>query len=181
MIAAEDGLGRVSNSQSDAQQDSGTLNDRKRAAAAREAQTAPGAKTVYEYATLRVVPSIERGEAMNVGVVLYCQRRDFLGCRTRVDPDRLRALAADLDLEGVRHALHAVDATCGGGAAGTPAGTPAGTADALAGTLAASSLGERFRWLTAPRSTIVQPGPVHPGLTDDPAAELGRLFDLLVG
>jgi hypothetical protein len=175
MIAAEDAVGRVSQSPSDGQQDSGTLkHGRKRAAAAREAQTAPGAKTVYEYATLRVVPSIERGEAMNVGVVLYCQRRDFLGCRTRVDPDRLRALAADLDLEGVRHALHAVDVTCGGGAAGAPA-------DTLAGTLAASSLGERFRWLTAPRSTIVQPGPVHPGLTDDPAAELGRLFDLLVG
>jgi hypothetical protein len=136
----------------------------KRAEAAREAQSA-----VYEYATLRVMPSIERGEAMNVGVILYCQRRDFLGCRTRVDPDRLHALAADLDLEGVRHALHAVDATCGGAVA-----TPAGTA-------AASSLGERFRWLTAPRSTIVQPGPVHPGLTNDPAAELGRLFDLLVG
>ncbi|HZB28557.1 MAG TPA: DUF3037 domain-containing protein [Streptosporangiaceae bacterium] len=125
----------------------------------------PNARAVYEYATLRVVPSIERGEAMNVGVVLYCRRRDFLGCRTRVDPDRLRALAADLDLEGVRNALHAVDATCGGGSAGRAA---------------ASSLGERFRWLTAPRSTIIQPGPVHPGLTDDPAAELGRLFDLLV-
>jgi Protein of unknown function (DUF3037) len=134
--------------------------------------TPPGgrdAKVVYEYATLRVVPSIERGEAMNVGVVLYCRRRDFLGCRTRVDPDRLRALAADLDLEGVRHALHAVDATCR-----DPAGRPAGKA-------VEPSLGERFRWLTAPRSTIVQPGPVHPGLTDDPAAELGRLFDLLVG
>jgi hypothetical protein len=122
-------------------------------------------KVVYEYATLRVVPSIERGEAMNVGVVLYCRRRDFLGCRTRVDPDRLRALAADLDLDGVRHALHAVDAACG-----DPAGKPV-----------ESSRGERFRWLTAPRSTIVQPGPVHPGLTGDPAAELGRLFDLLVG
>jgi len=133
------------------------------------ARSGPDAKAVYEYATLRLVPSIERGEAMNVGVVLYCRRRDFLGCRTHVDPDRLRALAADLDLEGVRHALRAVDAACGG-RAGKPAGQPV-----------ESSLGERFRWLTAPRSTIVQPGPVHPGLTDDPAAELGRLFDLLVG
>jgi hypothetical protein len=162
--------------------------------AARKPQGAPAAKAVYEYATLRVVPSIERGEAMNVGVVLYCQRRDFLGCRTRVDPDRLRALAADLDLEGVRHALRAVDATCGGETvakpatkqAGTSAGPSAGlsagtSARTSAGTPAASSLGERFRWLTAPRSTIVQPGPVHPGLTDDPAVELGRLFDLLVG
>lgn len=131
------------------------------------------AKVVYEYATLRVVPSIERGEAMNVGVVLYCRRRDFLGCRTRVDADRLRALAADLDIDGVRHALRAVDAACAG-PVGQPARKPVGKP-------VASSLGERFRWLTAPRSTTVQPGPVHPGLTDDPAAELGRLFDLLVG
>lgn len=142
----------------------------------------PAGRTVYEYATLRVVPSIERGEAMNVGVVLYCRRRDFLGCRTRVDADRLRALAADLDLEGVRHALRAVDAACGAPAverarerAGERAGTPREPREPE------PSLGERFRWLTAPRSTIVQPGPVHPGLTDDPAAELGRLFDLLVG
>ncbi|HEU5158384.1 MAG TPA: DUF3037 domain-containing protein [Streptosporangiaceae bacterium] len=126
----------------------------------------PDAKLVYEYATLRVVPSIERGEAMNVGVVLYCRKRDYLGCRTHVDADRLRALAADLDLDGVRHALRAVDAAC----QGDPEGRPM-----------ERSPGERFRWLTAPRSTIVQPGAVHPGLTDDPAAELGRLFDLLVG
>jgi DUF3037 family protein len=141
--------------------------------AAREARV----KAVYEYATLRVVPSIERGEAMNVGVVLYCQMRDFLGCRTRVDADRLRALAADLDIEGVRHALRAVDVACGGatGESNTPAESD------TTGTAREHSLGERFRWLTAPRSTIVQPGPVHPGLTDDPAAELGRLFDLLVG
>jgi len=123
-------------------------------------------KAVYEYATLRVVPSIERGEAMNVGVVLYCQRHDFLACRTRVDADRLRALAADLDLDGVRHALRAIDAVCCGDQATQPG---------------KESMGGRFRWLTAPRSTIVQPGPVHPGLTDDPAAELGRLFDVLVG
>ena len=124
------------------------------------------AKVVYEYATLRVVPSIERGEAMNVGVVLYCQAQDFLGCRTRVDADRLRALAPDLDLDGVRHALRAVDAAC--------------RADGQA-IADMRSLGRRFRRLTAPRSTIVQPGPVHPGLTGDPAAELSRLFGLLVG
>jgi hypothetical protein len=134
--------------------------------AGRRRNTSGGAKAVYEYATLRVVPSIERGEAMNVGVVLYCQPRDFLGCRTRVNDERLRALAADLDLEGVRHALRAVDAVCCGDRAAQPG---------------QESLGGRFRWLTAPRSTVVQPGPVHPGLTDDPAAELGRLFAVLVG
>jgi hypothetical protein len=125
-------------------------------------------KVVYEYATLRVVPSIERGEAMNVGVVLYCQKHDFLGCRTRVDDERLRTLASDLDLDGVRHVLRAVDAVCCGD-------------QVQANQSVEESLGGRFRWLTAPRSTIVQPGPVHPGLTHDPAAELDRLFAVLVG
>ena len=122
--------------------------------------------TVYEYAVLRVVPRIERGEAMNVGVVVYCQMRDFLGCRTRVDADRLRALDAGLDLDGVRSALDAVDAVCCGGE--------------QAGQAAKESLGGRFRWLTAPRSTVVQAGPVHTGLTDDPDAEADRLLALLV-
>jgi hypothetical protein len=122
--------------------------------------------TVYEYAMLRVVPSIERGELVNVGVVVYCQARDFLGCHTHLDERRLLALDPRLDLDGVRAALHAVDSLCcGGEKAGQAAGEP---------------LGSRFRWLTAPRSTIVQPGPVHAGLTADPAAELDRLLDLLV-
>jgi hypothetical protein len=129
------------------------------------AMTVP-AMTVYEYALLRVIPRIERGEAMNVGVVVYCRQRDFLGCLTHVDTDRLRALDPGLDLAGVRSALAAVDAVCCGGE--------------QAGQAAAESLGDRFRWLTAPRSTVVQPGPVHPGLTADPAAELARLFELLV-
>lgn len=122
--------------------------------------------TVYEYAVLRVIPRIERGEAMNVGVVVYCRQKDFLGCRTHVDADRLRALDPGLDVAGVRSALAAVDAVCCGGDQAGQAGK--------------EPLGGRFRWLTAPRSTVVQPGPVHPGLTDDPAAELTRLFDLLV-
>jgi hypothetical protein len=121
---------------------------------------------VYEYAVLRVIPSIERGETMNVGVVVYCRQRDFLACRTHVDAERLQALDPGLDIDGVRNALDGVDAVCCGGA--------------QAGQAANESLGGRFRWLTAPRSTVVQPGPVHPGLTEDPAAELSRLFDLLV-
>lgn len=123
-------------------------------------------RTVFEYAVIRVVPRPERGEAMNVGVVVYCRAKDFLGCRTHVDEDRLRALDRKLDLAGVRSALHAVERVCRGGAA--------------AGQAAAEPLGSRFRWLTAPRSTVVQPGPVHAGLTDDPAAELDRLLHLLV-
>jgi hypothetical protein len=121
---------------------------------------------VYEYAVLRVIPSIERGEVINVGVLVYCRALDFLGCRTHLDETRLRAFAPALDVEGVRMALDAVKALCCGGE--------------QAGQAATESPGRRFRWLTAPRSTIVQPGPVHPGLTTDPAAELDRLLGLLV-
>lgn len=121
---------------------------------------------VFEYAVLRVVPRVERGESMNVGVVVYCRARDFLGCRLHIDERRLAALDPELDLAGVRAALQAVDKLCcGGDQAGQAAGEPPGI---------------RFRWLTAPRSTVVQPAPVHAGLTTDPAAELSRLFDLLV-
>ncbi|XRQ03591.1 DUF3037 domain-containing protein [Actinomadura welshii] len=122
--------------------------------------------TVFEYAALRVVPRIERGEVMNVGVVVYCRALDFLGCRTHLDERRLLALDPSLDLEGVRTALKGVDAVCCGGE--------------RAGQAADDTPGTRFRWLTAPRSTIVQPGPVHAGLTHDPNAELDRLLDLLV-
>jgi hypothetical protein len=121
---------------------------------------------VYDYAVLRVVPSIERGELVNVGVVVYCQARDFLGCDTHLDERRLLAIDPQLDLDGVRAALRAVDSLCSGGE--------------KAGQAAREPLGSRFRWLTAPRSTIVQPGPVHAGLTMDPAAELDRLVDRLV-
>jgi hypothetical protein len=123
-------------------------------------------KKVFEYAALRVIPRVERGEFMNVGVVVYCRALDFLGCLTHVDEPRLRALNATLDIDGVRKALDAVDALCCGGE--------------RAGQAASEPPGARFRWLTAPRSTIVQPGPVHAGLTIDPAAELDRLLELLV-
>ncbi|WP_018655224.1 DUF3037 domain-containing protein [Actinomadura flavalba] len=122
--------------------------------------------TVFEYAALRVVPSLERGECMNVGVVVYCRALDYLGCRTHLDEARLHALDPALDLGGVRSALGGVRALCAGGDAAGPA--------------AAEAPGARFRWLTAPRSTIVQPGVVHAGLTTDPAAELDRLLALLV-
>jgi hypothetical protein len=121
---------------------------------------------VFEYAALRVVPRVERGETMNVGVIVYCQERDFLGCQVHVDPVRLQALEPGLDLDGVRATLAAVECTCEGGP--------------HAGQAAGESLGSRFRWLTAPRSTVVQAGPVHAGLTADPAAELTRLLDALV-
>lgn len=114
----------------------------------------------FEYAVIRVVPSIERGELINAGVLLYCQRRDFLGARTMLDRARLLAIAPDIDVAAVAEALDGWARLCGTGEKMQP--------------------GERFRWLTAPRSTIVQPGPVHTGLTADPAAELDRLVTLLV-
>jgi hypothetical protein len=126
----------------------------------------PEDPTVFEYAALRVVPRVERGETMNVGVVVYCRALDYLGCRTHLDERRLLALDPSLDLKGVSAALKAVDAVCCGGE--------------RAGQAARESPGTRFRWLTAPRSTIVQPGPVHAGLTEDPKAELDRLLHLLV-
>lgn len=117
----------------------------------------------FEYALIRVVPRVERGESMNVGVILYSQQHGYLGCRIRLDPARLRVLDPGVDLDAVASALAAMEEACG---------------RALA---EGQTAGMRFRWLTATRSTIVQPGPVHSGLTADPAAELERLFDELVG
>ncbi|AZM63464.1 MULTISPECIES: DUF3037 domain-containing protein [unclassified Streptomyces] len=121
---------------------------------------------VYEYALLRVVPRIERGECVNAGVLVYCRAKSFVAARTHLDEARLLALDPGADLPGVRSALRAVEGVCAGGAA--------------AGQAAGDDAGRRFRWLIAPRSTVVQPGPVHTGLTADPAAEVERLLDLLV-
>ena len=121
-------------------------------------------RDVYEYAVIRVVPKVERGELINAGVLLYCQPRGYLCARVELDAARLRALDPNADLDEVRRALSAYELACG----------------ERPGPLAKESLGGRFRWLTAPRSTIVQAGPVHAGLTADPDTELARLFDKLV-
>jgi Protein of unknown function (DUF3037) len=123
-------------------------------------------RQAFEYAVLRAVPRVDRGEFVNVGVVLYSQSTDFLEARTHVDPARLRALDEAVDLPALDAALAAVAAVCAG--------------DASAGPVAEQPAGARFRWLTAPRSTVVQAGPVHAGITEDPARELDRLSDLLV-
>ena len=122
----------------------------------------PAGTEVFEYALIRVVPRVERGEAINAGVIVYSQQYRYLCARIELDEDRLRALDPGVDLDAVRAALGAFAKAC------------------TEGPLAGRPLGERFRWLTAPRSTIVQPGPVHTGLTADPAAELDHLFDTLV-
>ncbi|RMI41222.1 DUF3037 domain-containing protein [Streptomyces triticirhizae] len=123
-------------------------------------------RAVFEYAVLRVVPRVERGEAINAGVLLYSRPRSFLAARTHLDTGRLLALDPTADVAGVRAALRAVERVCDGGPE--------------AGAAAGDEAGRRFRWLIAPRSTVVQPGPVHSGLTADPDAELERLLTLLV-
>ncbi|MFJ2949283.1 DUF3037 domain-containing protein [Streptomyces sp. NPDC087226] len=121
---------------------------------------------VFEYALLRVVPRVERGECVNAGVLVYCRPKSYVAARTHLDEARLLALDPKADLPGVRAALRAVEKVCAGGDAAEQA--------------AGDDAGRRFRWLIAPRSTIVQPGPVHTGLTADPAAETERLLELLV-
>lgn len=125
------------------------------------------AASPFSYAILRVVPRVERGERINVGVVVFCRPLDYLGARTQLDVERLRALAPGLDPEDVRPHLHAVERI----AAGDPAAGPIARLDRT----------ERFHWLTAPSSTVLQPSEVHTGLCDDPAAELDHLFAELVG
>jgi hypothetical protein len=117
----------------------------------------------YEYAIIQAVPRIERGELINVGVVLYCQRLDFLAARTDLRDERLLAVDPGADVPAIRAALASWDATCTG-----------------SGAAAGVSQGERFRWLVAPRSTVLRAGPVHMGLAADPSEELDRLVKLLV-
>ncbi|MCX4529038.1 MULTISPECIES: DUF3037 domain-containing protein [unclassified Streptomyces] len=123
-------------------------------------------RDVFEYALVRVVPRMERGECFNAGVIVYCRARSYVAARTHLDEAKLLALDPKADVAGVRAALRAVEGLCAGGES--------------AGQAAGDEPGRRFRWLVAPRSTVVQPGPVHTGLTADPEAEVERLLDLLV-
>lgn len=122
----------------------------------------PEGTEAFQYALVRVVPRVERGEAINAGVIVYCKRLRYLQVRIELNEDRLRALAPRADTAAVRSALTAFERAC------------------TQGPLAEQPIGERFNWLTAPRSAIVQPGPVHGGVTADPQAELDRLFATLV-
>ncbi|MCM1971815.1 DUF3037 domain-containing protein [Streptomyces sp. NPDC002812] len=123
-------------------------------------------RDVFEYAVVRVVPRMERGECFNAGVIVYCRAQSYVRARTHLDEAKLLALDPKADVAGVRAALRGVEGVCAGGES--------------AGQAAGDDAGRRFRWLIAPRSTVVQPGPVHTGLTADPAAEVERLLDLLV-
>ena len=130
------------------------------------AKAAGAPRKPFEYAIVRVVPRVERGESFNAGIVLRSRPRRFLAARTYLDEDLLRALAPDCDPGIVRPHLEAITRIAAG--------------DDGAGPIARLSAAERFHWLVAPSSTIVQPSDVHTGLTDDPAAELDHLFETLV-
>jgi hypothetical protein len=120
----------------------------------------------FQYTILRLVPSVERGERLNVGVVLYCRRRDFLAARAHIDEVALRAIAADLSAADVQPHLDALCAVAAG--------------DERAGPLAVLPPSERFGWLASPSSTVIQPSPTHTGITEDPGVTLARLFETLV-
>jgi hypothetical protein len=124
------------------------------------------APSPFQYAMVRVVPDVERGECLNAGVIVFCRPRRFLAARVALDETRLRALDPDVDLEAVRAHLSAVERIAAG--------------DPSAGPIAALPASERFHWLVAPASTIIQPSPVHTGLTQDPEGEVERLLRRLV-
>jgi hypothetical protein len=124
------------------------------------------AELTYDYAIIRVVPRVERGEQINVGVILSCVDGDFLEAHIELDTARLVALDPGIDVEMVRGLLATIPAVCAGGPDTGPMGElpPRG----------------RFRWLVSPRSTIIQMSPVHTGRTCDPTAALERLVDTMV-
>jgi hypothetical protein len=123
-------------------------------------------RDVFQYAVVRVVPRVERGEQLNVGVILLCRPRRFLGAVVELDEARLRAFAPDLDPATIRPHLEAIERIAAG--------------DPDAGPIARLEAPERFHWLVSPSSTIIQTSEVHTGLTEDPAAELEDLLGKLV-
>lgn len=132
----------------------------------------------YQYVTLRCVPRVEREEFVNVGVVVFCPDADFLGVRSSVDAGRVRALDAGVDIAAVEAALAAVERVCSGDAH-TDFGVGV-RATAYGSRLARDDASTRFGFLKAPRSTVLQPGPVHGGVTADPARTLEHLLEALV-
>ena len=117
----------------------------------------------YDYAVIRVVPHVERGEFVNVGVVLFCRTRRYLAAAIELDEVRLQILAPDLEIKALRQHLDQIPAICRGNG---PSGQLGQT--------------DCFHWITAPHSTVIQTSPVHSGICTDPAAELERLLDVMV-
>jgi Protein of unknown function (DUF3037) len=119
-------------------------------------------RRAFDYVIVQVVPRVDRDERLNVGAIVFSPAAAYLGCRIALDEARLRALAPDVDVTAVRHQLDAICAVC------------AGARDA--GPIAALSVSERFHWLSAARSTVVQPSAAHAGVCDDPATALEQVF-----
>ncbi len=124
------------------------------------------AKQLFEYAVVRVVPQVEREEFINVGVILYCATERYLQIRYNIDEGRIKAFSAKVSIDEVRAILGAFESICKGGADAGPIG--------------AYSTAERFRWLTASRSTVVQTSCVHPGLCDNAERKLQKLYEEMV-
>lgn len=120
----------------------------------------------YDYSIIRVVPRVDRGEQVNAGVILSCADTDFLEARIDLDERAVVAIDANVDLPAVRANLEVIPVICRGG----PDAGPIGMLPAR----------DRFRWLVSPRSTIVQPSPVHTGRTTDPSACLEHLMERMV-
>ena len=123
-------------------------------------------RSPFEYAVVRIVPDIEREEFLNAGLILFCRPRQYLRARTALDTDALAAICPDSDVEALGEQLDFLEAVADG------------TLDAAPFTSMSQS--ERFHWLTTPRSTLVQPGPLHAGTSDDPDATFDHLFGVLV-
>ena len=121
---------------------------------------------LFEYATIRVVPLVEREEFINAGVILYCKPQNFLRMRFEVDENRLRSLRSTVDLTEITEHLKAFDKIC--------------TGSADSGEIGTLTMPERFRWLTGSRSTVIQASKVHPGLCADAATMLDELFNAMV-
>jgi len=119
-------------------------------------------KEQYEYAVIRIVPQVEREEFLNVGVVLFCAKHKFLQCRYHLNEERVLALSPELDLVEMKQHLHSFEQICAGNAEGGP--------------IARLGIAERFRWLTATRSTVLQTSKVHPGLCANPGSMLDRIY-----
>jgi hypothetical protein len=123
-------------------------------------------KDLFEYAVIRVVPKVEREEFLNVGVILYCSKQKFLQTKFNVDKERLCSFSQKADIEMLKEYLNGFDQVCKGSDG--------------AGEIGKLPIAERFRWLTATRSTVVQTSKVHPGLCDDAPVMLEKLFEELV-
>jgi len=121
---------------------------------------------LFEYAVIRIVPRVEREEFLNVGVVVYCSKLQFLRVRFDINLERLNAFCGKIDLEEVEENLHAFERICAGGNGAGPIGK--------------LDMPSRFRWLTATRSTVVQSSKVHPGFCDDPGETLDKLYQQMV-